>query len=121
MVPFIGEEAGVDPYVVDCDDPSESRATESSLWEVAALGRHWSPSVAEMARMLLEKDMTDRRKTGELNIELFSRESYTSMIEVELKKRLKRVPVAFFAKPPDRLFDASDMEGFPGWSLELPC
>lgn len=115
------EEAGVDPYVADCDDPSKSRATESSLWEVAALGRHWSPSVAEMARMLLEKDMTDRRKTGELNIELFSRESYTSMIEVELKKRLKRVPVAFFAKPPDRLFDASDMEGFPGWSLELPC
>jgi len=113
-----GSEAGADPFAEECEDPAESRAIESSLWEVASLAGHYNPSVAEMARMLLEKDMTDRRKTAELNIGLFSKESYTSMIDAELKRRLKRVPVAFYASQPQRLFDDTCVAGFPGWSFE---
>ena len=36
-------EAGVDVYVEEAADPGESRAVESSLWEVDSLRNHYCP------------------------------------------------------------------------------
>ena len=36
-------EAGVDVYVEEAADPSQSRALESSLWEVDSLRNHYCP------------------------------------------------------------------------------
>eukprot|EP00951_Prasinocladus_malaysianus_P047118 scaffold648969_cov28-Prasinocladus_malaysianus.AAC.1 len=65
-----------------------------------------------MAALLLEKDVTDRRKTSEINVELLTRESYSGMVSAELKKRLKRVPVAFYAQPPTKLFGVNSHDDF---------
>ena len=44
-VPVATGDVGVDVYDADADDPAESRAIESSLWELTALRRHYVPMV----------------------------------------------------------------------------
>ncbi|XP_060641650.2 nucleolar complex protein 4 homolog [Anolis sagrei] len=41
-----------DPYVMDEEDPSESRALESSLWEIKTLQSHYHPDVAKAATVI---------------------------------------------------------------------
>ena len=47
------EGAGADPYDDAAADPAESRAVESSLWELDALRRHLHPMVRSTSRMCL--------------------------------------------------------------------
>lgn len=82
------------------------------------LKSHYYAAVAQMACVILEKDLTDRRKTAEINMGLLTKESYSSMISAELKKRVKRVPVAFYPKPPTKLFGEHCAEDFLGWSFD---
>jgi len=109
---------GEDVFLEDCEDPAESRGVESSLWEVVTLKSHYFIDVAQMATLILEKDVTDRRKTAEINMAELTKASYSSMTQVELKKRLKKVPVAFYAQPPTQLFDKHCESDFPGWSFD---
>eukprot|EP00191_Tetraselmis_sp_GSL018_P021538 CAMPEP_0177578348 /NCGR_PEP_ID=MMETSP0419_2-20121207/296_1 /TAXON_ID=582737 /ORGANISM="Tetraselmis sp., Strain GSL018" /LENGTH=576 /DNA_ID=CAMNT_0019066777 /DNA_START=92 /DNA_END=1823 /DNA_ORIENTATION=- len=106
-----------DVFQMSCEDPAETRAIESSLWEIATLKAHYNPDVARMATMMLEKDITDRRKTAEIDIETLTCQSYSSMVEAELKRRLKRVPIAFYPNPPRKLFDDEMQTFFPGWRM----
>ena len=109
--------SGEDVYMEDCEDPAESRGIESSLWEVDTLRSHYSADVAQMAALILEKDITDRKKTAEINMAQLTKASYSSMIQAELKKRMKRVSVAFYAQPPTKLFDKHTEADFEGWSF----
>ena len=70
--------AGTDPYAEDEEDPAKSRAVESSLWELAALVRHACPQVAHFAHQVLQKDLTDRAKTAEADLEPLLRLTYAS-------------------------------------------
>jgi U3 small nucleolar RNA-associated protein 19 len=40
-----------DPYLMDEIDPSSSNASESSLWELQLLSRHYSPIVSGMGKI----------------------------------------------------------------------
>ena len=66
---------------------------------------------------MLDKDLTDRKKTSEVDIAPLLGDSYAAMVAAELKRRLKQAPVAFWAQPPTALFVQEAAADFPGWDL----
>lgn len=62
----------------------------------------------------VDKPLTDRRKTAELDIQAVVLESYGTMIRGELEKRLRKPPATAFYEPADAptgLFSTP----LPGW------
>lgn len=51
----------VDPYNFDEPDPAKCRALESSLWELHALGNHYSPTVATLAKLFSGGELRRQR------------------------------------------------------------
>ena len=74
--------------------------------------------VAALAKQILEKDLSDRRKTSEVDMGPLVGGSYSSLITVELGRRIKQIPTAFYQTPPTRLFDANCQADFVGWSFD---
>lgn len=66
---------------------------------------------------VLDKDLTDRKKTSEVDIAPLLTDSYAAMVTAELKRRLKHAPVAFYSRPPATLFLPEAAIDFPGWSF----
>ena len=66
---------------------------------------------------LLDKDLADRRRTSEVDVSALVAGSYGSLIGRLCKQRLKHVPVAFHAAPPERLFDGHE-QALPGFVLQ---
>ena len=108
-----GGTAMEDKYDVDAQDPAQSRALESSLWELAALGRHFHPAVAGLAKSVgTESDTTPMHDMDE-----FLLHTYKSLFETERKRmadpskkskqRQKAVPVTF--EKPKGLFASEDV------------
>lgn len=54
---------------------------------------------------MLDKDLADRKKTAEVDIGPLLTLSYSGLTATELGRRLKHVPVAFYAQNPPELFD----------------
>lgn len=106
-----GAELGSDPYDPQEEDPAKTRAVESSLWELQALRNHYCPQVAAFCSVL-DKDLSDRTKTSEVDISPLLIQSYSTLINQELERRLKQVPVAFYQDPPRRLFDINSYQDF---------
>ncbi|KAM0714943.1 hypothetical protein Q7P37_009408 [Cladosporium fusiforme] len=89
------EASGMD----DLFDPTESdpmltRAIESSLWELDTLSSHYHPNVATLAKIIGEQ-FTKR----DYHLEDFLDHSYASLVDAELGKALKKVPVVEFEIP----------------------
>ena len=63
-----------DPFVMDEEDPMESNAIESSLWEIVTLQSHFHPNVATLANIISEQFT----KTS-YNLEDFLDHSYGSV------------------------------------------
>ncbi|KAL8180252.1 UNVERIFIED_CONTAM: Nucleolar complex protein 4 [Gekko kuhli] len=84
------EEMSADPYEMEEEDPSESRALESSLWEIQTLQRHYHPEVAEAAASVntaLSEMEDDLMELMELtSCEIFDR---------DLKKKATAVPLEY--------------------------
>ena len=58
----VQEGPGVDPYNAAEDNPGQSRAIESSLWEVESLRNHYCPQVcAALSLHLLQLDRCPKR------------------------------------------------------------
>ena len=101
-----------DKYDADAPDPAHCRALESSLWELAALGRHFHPAVAGLAKSVgTESDTTPLHDMDE-----FLLHTYKSLFETERKRmadpnkskqRQKAVPVTF--EKPKGLFTSEDV------------
>lgn len=98
-----------DRFDADARDPAQARALESSLWELAALERHFHPAVAGLAKSVgSESDKTPMHDMDE-----FLLHTYKSLFETERKrmdpksKRQKAVPVTF--EKPKGLFTADDI------------
>ena len=88
---------GRDPYDPSVTDPALARAAKSSLWEIQALGSHWCPQVAQFARMLLAKDLTDRRKVSEADLEPLLGGGFGQLYRLEVERKIKTVvPTAFY-------------------------
>ncbi|KAI9662146.1 MAG: hypothetical protein M1831_002842 [Alyxoria varia] len=89
------EEFGADDtFDAEEPNPMDSGAGESCLWEVVALQRHWHPNVAALARVL----GMQFTKEG-YDVEDFLDHSYSSLIDAELNKEMKKEPVVEFEIP----------------------
>ena len=52
---IIREGGLADPFLMDEEDPMETRAIESSLWEIVMLQSHYHPNVATLAKIISEQ------------------------------------------------------------------
>lgn len=77
------ESMAADPYDVVQPDLKETRAMDSSLWELEALQRHYSPSVSTMASAFETEDKL------KYNIYDFTAVSYSSLFAQSIKRGLR--------------------------------
>ncbi|XP_040458184.1 LOW QUALITY PROTEIN: nucleolar complex protein 4 homolog [Falco naumanni] len=79
-----------DPYIMEEEQPSQSRALESSLWEIQTLQNHYHPDVAKAAAILnhslseIEDDLS-----GLLELSAYE------LFDKEVKKKAIDVPLEF--------------------------
>ncbi|KUJ11149.1 nucleolar complex protein-like protein [Mollisia scopiformis] len=92
-----------DPFDMEEDDPMETHAIDSSLWEIVTLQSHYHPNVATLAKIISEQFT----KTA-YNLEDFLDHSYGSMLEAEHVKEVKKTPVIEF-EIPKRIFLKQDL------------
>ncbi|KAF2674778.1 CBF-domain-containing protein [Microthyrium microscopicum] len=83
-----------DPFSMDEQDPMETKAMESSLWELETLQSHYHPNVATLAKIISEQFTKES-----YNLEDFLDHSYNSLLDVELEKDLKKIPVVEYQIP----------------------
>ncbi|KAF8855575.1 nucleolar complex protein-like protein [Acephala macrosclerotiorum] len=83
-----------DPFKMDEEDPMETDAIESCLWEVVMLQSHYHPNVATLAKIISEQFTKNA-----YNLEDFLDHSYGSMLEAEHVKEVKKIPVVEFEIP----------------------
>jgi len=78
------------------------------------------PQVAAFVSVL-DKDLSDRVKTAEVDLEPVLAASYSSLITQEAARRLKAVPMAFYTHLPatllsnDNCFSSARGEKLAGW------
>jgi len=94
-----------DPFDAETNDPTQTRALESSLWELSALEHHYYPAVATLARSV----GTETRTTPMHDIDDFLRHSYKSLFEQERKRSQKRRKVALTFVEPKGLWSEGDV------------
>ena len=103
--------ASSDPFLENEQDPSKTNALQSTLWEIATLGEHhYYPQVGKMAKMIEEKDLSNRVKTAELPVGELVSVNYHNLLAEELGSRVKTAPVAFHQKTPTGLFQTATMK-----------
>ncbi|PWW78911.1 CBF-domain-containing protein [Tuber magnatum] len=113
------KEGVVDPFDPEEEDPLETAAIDSCLWELETLRGHWHPNVATLARILGEQFT----KAG-YGLEDFLDHSYGShegpvganleqMFAAEMKKNInsERPPVVEFEVPKKIFFEVEGKEG----------
>jgi len=77
-----------DPFLMDEEDPMESNAIESSLWEIVMLQSHYHPNVATLAKIISEQFTKNA-----YNLEDFLDHSYSSVSHAH------EPPSQYFANP----------------------
>ncbi|NXJ47925.1 NOC4L protein, partial [Spizaetus tyrannus] len=79
-----------DPYIMEEEKPSESRALESSLWEIQSLQNHYHPDVAKAAA-ILNQSLSEMEDDISGLLELSAYE----LFDEEVKKKAIDVPLEF--------------------------
>ncbi|CAN8098694.1 unnamed protein product [Discula destructiva] len=83
-----------DPFLPHEEDPLETGAIDSCIWEVVQLQSHYHPNVATITKIISEQF------TKQIyNLEDFLDHSYGSLLEAEMVKKLKKAPVVEFSIP----------------------
>lgn len=83
-----------DPYLPNEEDPMETQAIDSCIWEVVQLQSHYHPNVATITKIISEQF------TKQIyNMEDFLDHSYGSLLEAEMVKNVKKAPVVEFSIP----------------------
>jgi U3 small nucleolar RNA-associated protein 19 len=83
-----------DPFLADEEDPMETRAIDSCVWELVQLQSHYHPNVATIAKIISEQFTKQT-----YNMEDFLDHSYSSLLDAELSKQVKKPPVVEFMIP----------------------
>jgi len=103
-----------DVFVEEVDDLTQTRALESSLWELTALEKHYHHAIATVAKAV---GTEDDKTTPMYDMEDFMAHTYKSLFEQE-KKRLsdakankKKARVSLTFVEPDALFTKEDVFG----------
>lgn len=93
-----------DPFVPDEEDPMETDAIDSCIWEIVQLQSHYHPNVATITKIISEQF------TKQIyNMEDFLDHSYGSLLEAEMVKNVKKAPVVEYSIP-KRVFLPQDTE-----------
>ncbi|KFP26004.1 Nucleolar complex protein 4, partial [Colius striatus] len=79
-----------DPYIMEEEEPSASRALESSLWEIQTLQNHYHPDVAKAAAVL-NQSLSEMEDDISGLLELSAYE----LFDKEVKKKATAVPLEF--------------------------
>ncbi|KAM7004390.1 nucleolar complex protein 4 homolog [Passerculus sandwichensis] len=79
-----------DPYVMEEEEPSESRALQSSVWEIQSLQSHYHPDVAKAAAVL-NQSLSEMEDDISGLLEL----SAAELFDREVKKKAVDVPLEF--------------------------
>ncbi|ROV88385.1 hypothetical protein VMCG_10525 [Cytospora schulzeri] len=83
-----------DPFNPDEEDPMETGAIDSCIWEIVQLQSHYHPNVATITKIVSEQF------TKQIyNMEDFLDHSYGSLLEAEMTKNVKKAPVVEFQIP----------------------
>ncbi|KAK9379040.1 CBF/Mak21 family-domain-containing protein [Kockiozyma suomiensis] len=80
-----------DPFNDEESDPNKTGAMESSVWELATLQDHYHPNVGTLAKILSEPFYKPS-----YNIEDFMDHSYTTMLDAEFVKNIRKPPAVEF-------------------------
>ncbi|KAK1758216.1 CBF/Mak21 family-domain-containing protein [Echria macrotheca] len=91
-----------DPFLQDEEDPMETRAIDSCIWEIVQLQSHYHPNVATIAKIVSEQ--FTKQSYG---LEDFLDHSYGSLLEAETAKEVKKPPVVEYMIP-KRIFTKTD-------------
>ncbi|KAI1113115.1 nucleolar complex protein [Nemania sp. NC0429] len=91
-----------DPFDEEEEDPMQTKAVDSCLWEAVQLQSHYHPMVATIAKIISEQFT----RTW-YNMEDFLDHSYSSLVEAELSKSVRKPPVVEFMIP-KRIFLPND-------------
>lgn len=83
-----------DPFDPDVQDPMETRAIDSCIWEVVQLQAHYHPNVATIAKIVSEQFTKQF-----YNMEDFLDHSYASLLEAEMGKNIRKAPVVEYQIP----------------------
>lgn len=93
-----------DPFLPHEEDPMETGAIDSCIWEIVQLQSHYHPNVATITKIVSEQF------TKQIyNMEDFLDHSYGSLLEAEMVKNVKKAPVVEFGIP-KRVFLPQDCE-----------
>lgn len=83
-----------DPFNPDEEEPMETGAIDSCIWEIVQLQSHYHPNVATITKIVSEQF------TKQIyNMEDFLDHSYGSLLEAEMTKNVKKAPVVEFQIP----------------------
>ncbi|KAK3330818.1 CBF/Mak21 family-domain-containing protein [Apodospora peruviana] len=91
---LIESEGLADPFLPDEQDPMETHAIDSCLWEIVQLQSHYHPNVATIAKIISEQFTKQA-----YSVEDFLDHSYGSLLEAEMTKNIKKAPVVEFTIP----------------------
>lgn len=94
----LAQDGLADPFDAREQDPLETHAVDSCLWEVVQLQAHYHPNVATIAKIVSEQFTKQA-----YNVEDFFDHSYQSMLEAEFGKVVRKAPVVEF-QIPKRIF-----------------
>lgn len=83
-----------DPFDPDETDPMETGAIDSCVWEIVQLQSHYHPNVATIAKIISEQFTKQF-----YSIEDFLDHSYSSLLDAEMVKNVKKAPVVEFQIP----------------------
>ncbi|KAH7328877.1 CBF/Mak21 family-domain-containing protein [Stachybotrys elegans] len=100
-----------DPFLPEETDPMETQAIDSCLWEVVQLQSHYHPNIATISKILSEQFTKQS-----YNMEDFLDHSYSSLLEAELSKDIRKPPVVEFHIP-KRVFLPEDPSSGAAGSL----
>jgi len=92
-----------DAFDAETNDPTKSRALESSLWELNALAHHYYPAVTTLAKSIGTETVT----TPMHDLPDFLAHTYKSLFDQERKQSRKKVALTFHE--PVALFGEQDV------------
>lgn len=90
----LGKEGMDDPFDPDVQDPMETHAIDSCIWEIVQLQSHYHPNVATIAKIVSEQFTKQF-----YNMEDFLDHSYASLLEAEIGKNIRKAPVVEYQIP----------------------
>jgi len=101
-----------DPFLADEPNPNLTNALDSSLWELYSHKNHYHSGVSTLAR-IFEEAFTK----PSYPLEDFLDHTYATLIDGELKQRIKRDPAVEFDEPQGILKASDDAQLDPGRNI----